>query len=251
MRGRKRRSVTLMNHRNDFAEGIRNGIPIALGYFFVSFAFGITGSGFGLRWWETVLISMLNLTSAGQFAGVKVIAAMGGYTELALTQLVINLRYSLMGISLSQNTDESFGTAGRAALGFGITDEIYAVAVNRETPVTKLYFLGLMTLPYIGWSGGTLAGAIFGNVVPAMLSEAMGLALYGMFIAIVVPKAKESRSTLLIVLLSIAISCAIYYIPVLSKHISVGFAVILCAILASIAGAILFPIADEGEEAKS
>ena len=230
-----------MNRKKDFREGFRNGIPIALGYFFVSFTFGIMGSQSGLLWWETVLISMTNLTSAGQFAGVKIIAAAGSVTELALSQLIINLRYALMGISLSQNTDENFGTAGRATLGFGITDEIYAVAVNRPVPVSKIYMLGLLILPYIGWTMGTLAGAVLGNVLPPVISEAMGIAIYGMFIAIVVPKVKEERKTLLIVLLAVAISCALRYIPVLSK-ISVGFAVIICAVLASLAGALLFPI---------
>lgn len=236
-----------MSRKAEFSEGIRNGIPIALGYFFVSFTFGIMGSQYGLRWWEIVLVSMLNLTSAGQFAGVKIIAAAGSFVELALSQLVINLRYSLMGISLSQNTDEEFDTVGRAVLGFGITDEIYGVAVNRPTPVTKVYFLGLMTLPYFGWTFGTLAGAVLGNVMPQMLSEAMGLAIYGMFIAIVVPKVKEDRKVFGIVLLAILLSCALYYIPVLSK-ISVGFAVIICAVTASLIGAWLFPIDDAGEE---
>ena len=238
-----------MNHRiKDYREGFRNGIPIALGYFFVSFTFGIMGSQSGLAWWETVLISMTNLTSAGQFAGVKIIAAAGSLTELALSQLIINLRYSLMGISLSQNTDENFGTGGRAAIGFGITDEIYAVAVNRPVPASKSYMLGLMTLPYFGWSFGTLAGAVCGDILPPVLSEAMGIAIYGMFIAIVVPKVKEDRKTLLIVLLAIAISCAMRYIPVLQK-VSVGFAVIICAVTASLAGAVLFPIApaEEGQ----
>lgn len=237
-----------MNRKADYMEGFRNGIPIALGYFFVSFAFGISGSLHGLYWWESVMISMLNLTSAGQFAGVQIIAAAGTYAELALTQFVINLRYSLMGISLSQNKDEDFGTAGRALLGFGITDEIYGVAVNRSVPVTKAFFLGLMTLPYFGWALGTLAGAIFGDVVPEILSEAMGLALYGMFIAIVVPKTKESRKVTLVVLMAIALSMAIYYIPFLKEHISVGFGVILCAVIASAVGAVCFPVPDAQEK---
>ena len=236
-----------MNRKAEFLEGIRSGIPIALGYFFVSFTFGIMGSQYGLLWWETVLISMLNLTSAGQFAGVKIMAAAGSFVELALSQLLINLRYSLMGISLSQNTDDDFDTAGRAVLGFGITDEIYGVSVNRRTPVTKAYFLGLMTLPYFGWALGTLAGAVLGNVMPQMLSEAMGLAIYGMFIAIIVPRMKEDRKTFLIAALAASFSCALYYIPALKK-ISVGFAVIICAVAASLVGAWLFPIGDEKEE---
>lgn len=236
-----------MKYRNDYSEGFRNGIPIALGYFFVSFTFGIMGSLSGLLWWETLLISMTNLTSAGQFAGVKIIAAGGSLPELALSQLVINLRYSLMGISLSQNTDENFGTGARAVLGFGITDEIYAVAVNRKTPVSRSFFLGLMTLPYFGWSLGTLAGALFGDVMPPVISDAMGIAIYGMFIAILIPGMKGDRHIAVISALAVLISCVLRYVPALSG-ISVGFAVIICAVTASLIGAAFFPVAVPGEE---
>ena len=236
-----------MKYRNDYSEGFRNGIPIALGYFFVSFTFGIMGSLSGLLWWETMLISMANLTSAGQFAGVKIIAAGGSFPGLALSQLVINLRYSLMGISLSQNTDENFGTGSRLVLGFGITDEIYAVAVNRPTPVSRSFFLGLMTLPYFGWSLGTLAGALFGDIMPPVISDAMGIAIYGMFIAILIPGMKKDRHVAIISALAVAISCVLRYVPVLSG-ISVGFAVIICAVAASLIGAAFFPVTEPGDE---
>ncbi|MBR5667315.1 MAG: AzlC family ABC transporter permease [Lachnospiraceae bacterium] len=236
-----------MKYRNDYSEGFRNGIPIALGYFFVSFTFGIMGSLSGLLWWETVLISMTNLTSAGQFAGVKIIAAGGSLPELAISQFIINLRYSLMGISLSQNTDENFGTGARAALGFGITDEIYAVAVNRKTPVSRSFFLGLMTLPYLGWSLGTLAGALFGDVMPSVISDAMGIAIYGMFIAILIPGMKGDRHIAMISALAVLISCVLTYVPALSG-ISVGFAVIICAVTASLIGAAFFPVSAPGDE---
>ncbi len=238
-----------MNRRKkDFLEGFRNGIPIALGYYFVSFTFGIVGSKNGLLWWETLLISVTNLTSAGQFAGVMIIASAGSYAEMAVSQFIINLRYSLMGISLSQNTDENFDTPSRAVLGFGITDEIFGVAVNRKVPVSRSFFLGLLTLPYFGWMFGTLMGAVLGDIMNEALSDAMGLAIYGMFIAIVIPKAKEERHTLLIVLLAVAISCLLYYVPLFSK-VSGGYAAVICAVVASLAGAFFFPIstADEKE----
>ena len=238
-----------MNRRKEYMEGFRNGIPIALGYYFVSFTFGIVGSKNGLSWWETVLISMTNLTSAGQFAGVLIIAAQGSYLEMAISQFVINLRYSLMGISLSQNTDENFGTGSRAVLGFGITDEIFGVAANRKEPVSRIFFLGLMTLPYFGWTLGTLMGAVLGDIMNEALSDAMGLAIYGMFIAIVVPKAKEERHTLLIVLLAVAISCLFYFVPLFSS-LSGGYAAVICAVAASLAGAFFFPVkAAEEQEA--
>ena len=235
----------MVNRRSEWLDGVKQGIPIACGYFFVSFTFGILGASLGFRWWESVIISMTNLTSAGQVAGVRTIAAGGSIAELALSQLVINLRYSLMGISLSQNTDDDFTGAKRATLGFGITDEIYAVAVNRPKPVSSWFFLGLMTLPYFGWSLGTLAGALFGGVLPPSVTDVMTLAIYGMFIAIVLPKAKAERGVLVVVMLAAAVSCALYFAPVFSK-IPSGFAIIICAVLAAVAGAIWFPVPEIG-----
>lgn len=233
------------SRRREYREGLRHGFPIACGYFFVSFTFGILGASLGFRWWESTLISMTNLTSAGQIAGVKTIAAGGSMFELALSQFIINLRYSLMGISLSQNMSEDVNGSKRALLGFGITDEIYGVAASRKTPVTTVYFLGLMTLPYIGWSLGTLFGAILGDVLPATVTEVMSLAIYGMFIAIVVPAAKESRRVLFVVILAAAVSCLMYYMPVL-KEVSVGFAIIVSAVAAAAVGTWLFPPEDGG-----
>lgn len=233
------------SRRREYREGLRHGFPIACGYFFVSFTFGILGASLGFRWWESTLISMTNLTSAGQIAGVKTIAAGGSMFELALSQFIINLRYSLMGISLSQNMSEDVNRSKRALLGFGITDEIYGVAASRKTPVTTVYFLGLMTLPYIGWSLGTLFGAILGDILPATVTEVMSLAIYGMFIAIVVPAAKESRRVLFVVILAAAVSCLMYYMPVL-KEVSVGFAIIVSAVAAAAVGAWLFPPEDGG-----
>ncbi|MBR6020250.1 MAG: AzlC family ABC transporter permease [Lachnospiraceae bacterium] len=235
----------MKDRRTEWLDGAKQGIPIACGYFFVSFTFGILGASLGFRWWESVLISMTNLTSAGQVAGVQTIAAGGSIAELALSQFVINVRYSLMGISLSQNTDEDFSGAKRAALGFGITDEIYAVAVNRPVPVTPMFMFGLITLPYFGWALGTLAGALFGNALPTRVTEVMTLAIYGMFIAIVLPKARTDRGVLGVALLAAGISCLLYFVPAL-KAIPVGFAIIICAIAAAVAGALLFPVAEAG-----
>lgn len=134
----------------NFTKGLKDGIPIALGYFSVSIAFGLMAVQCGLTWFEALLISFTNLTSAGQFAGVTVIAGMGSYIEMAVTQLVINSRYALMGISLSQKTDGRFRGIWRAILGFAITDEIFAVAVGSDTPLSRRYFAGLAALPILG-----------------------------------------------------------------------------------------------------
>ena len=230
-----------------FLAGLRDGIPIALGYLAVSFSFGIAAVAAGLAPLEAILISMTNLTSAGQFAGIGIITAGGSYFELALSQFVINLRYSLMGISLSQKLDKSFTAPKRAVLGHALTDEIFGVSVSRIKPVTPLYFLGLALLPYIGWSAGTAAGAFFGELLGETLRDALSVAIYGMFIAIIVPEAKNSLKTAAIILLAVAISCVIYYLPALD-FISDGFSVIICAVVASIIGAVIFPIKEDADD---
>lgn len=231
----------------EFQNGIRDGIPIALGYLGVSFTFGIMGSAGGLSWWQTVLISMTNVTSAGQFAGLNIMLAAGGYFEMALAQFVINLRYSLMSISLSQKVDRKFTGIFRWIFGFVMTDEIFAVAAGHKGAVSRRYFLGLATLPYFGWAGGTLAGAILGDVLPELVVNALSVALYGMFIAIVVPAVRDSHTIGIPVAIAIVLSFILTYVPGLNQ-ISVGFAVIICAVIASVIGAIFYPIDDEEEE---
>lgn len=227
--------------RMSFKKGVEDGLPIGIGYFAVSFSFGIAGSKL-LTWSLITLISMTNLTSAGQFAGLHIMSEMTGtLLEMAIATFFINLRYSLMAISLSQKVSPSFGTFKRLCLGTGITDEIYAVAMSSKVPVTPSYFLGLMLLPYLGWTSGTLIGAVCGEVLPHFLTDALGVALYGMFIAIVVPQMKIHKPTCIAVFISIALSLLFNYAPVLSE-VSFGFAIILCAVLASLVAAFLFPI---------
>lgn len=220
--------------------GLKDGIPIGLGYFSVSFSFGILAAAEGLTWWEAVLISMTNLTSAGQFAGLTVMSAAGSLVEMAVTQFVINLRYALMSISLSQKVDDKFKGIYRFILGYGITDEIFAVSMNSGRKVSRGYFLGLMIIPYIGWTAGTLAGAVCGNILPQIICDALGIALFGMFIAIVVPNMKHDYRVSIVVIIAIVVSCILYYVPLFSV-ISSGFAVIICSVLAAAVGAILFP----------
>ncbi len=236
-----------MKENNRFAFGVRDGIPIGLGYLAVSFAFGIFAVGLGLSVPETLLISMTNLTSAGQLAGAPIIAASGSLIELAATQLIINLRYSLMSVSLSQKLGDSVKMRNRFLIAFGNTDEIFAVAASQKGAVGKKYMYGLMLAPYIGWSGGTLLGALAGNILPAMVLSAFGVAIYGMFVAIVVPEAKKNRATALCVLSAIAMSCAFKYTPILSK-VPNGFVIIICAVVISAIFAIIAPIKQQTEE---
>ncbi|MBO4252037.1 MAG: AzlC family ABC transporter permease [Clostridia bacterium] len=231
-----------------FKMGLKNGLPIALGYLSVSFAFGVKASLLGIPVWFSALISMTNLTSAGQLAGITVIAALGTISEMLLTQLVINSRYFLMGISLSQKYDESFTTGKRLFLSAFITDEIFAVAISERGNINARYFLGLALLPYIGWAAGTIFGAIAGNILPQSVQSALGIALYAMFIAIIVPPATKKISVLFVVMLAAAISCAFFYIPFLRETISAGFGVVICAVIAALVAAWLFPIKEKETE---
>ena len=229
----------------NFKDGLRDGIPIGLGYLAVSFAFGILAVEKRLTTFQAVLISLTNLTSAGQFAGLTIMAEAGTLIEMALSQFIINLRYMLMSISLSQKVEEDFQGIWRWVLGFAVTDEIYAVAISHDV-IKKEYFAGLPILPIFGWSFGTFLGAFLGNVLPSMISGALGVALYGMFIAIVVPAARDSKKVLIVVLISVVISMILRYVPAFSA-VSGGFSIIICTLAASTAGALLCPVEEVDE----
>lgn len=225
----------------NFKQGIRDGIPIGLGYAAVSFAFGILAVDKDLTVSEAVLISLTNLTSAGQFAGLTIIAELGTLVEMALSQFIINLRYMLMAISLSQKVDDDFKGIWRWILGFAITDEIFAVAIQNPGKIKRNYFMGFTIIPIIGWTLGTLGGALLGNILPAIITNALGVALYGMFIAVVVPKARDDSHVFVAVCIAVAISVALKYIPVFA-NLSGGFAIIICTVVASLIAAVLFPV---------
>lgn len=231
---------------NKIQRGMRDGIPIAVGYFSVSFTFGMMAVQSGISPFHAVLISLLNLTSAGQFAGLTVIVSNASLMEMALTQLVVNIRYALMSVSLSQKLDDSVKMRSRLLIAYGNTDEIFAVASSKPGTVGAKYLYGLILLPVLGWVGGTLAGAVASTLLPGTVISALGVALYGMFIAIVVPPAKEHKEVRTVVLIALALSCAFYYLPVL-RQISSGFMIIICTVAAAAVGAVLFPL-KEGEE---
>lgn len=228
-------------NKNAFLEGLRDGMPIGLGYLSVSFSFGIMAVSKGLSVLAALLISMTNLTSAGQVAGLAIITAGGTLTELALAQCIINLRYALMSLSLSQKLATGFSSPHRFLTAFGITDEIFAVASGRKHAVTPAYLYGLIAIPFVSWSLGTFLGGLAGELLPLRVKAALGIAIYGMFIAIFVPPARKSAGVLTVVLTAVALSCCIYYIPAL-QGISSGFSIILCTIAAAVAGAIFFPV---------
>ena len=229
----------------EFKKGIRHGIPIALGYLSVSFAFGLQAAAMGLTVLQAVLISATNLTSAGQVAALPLMTGGASLMEMALTQLTINLRYGLMGLSLGRKLDGSMGTVQRLIFSFADTDEIFAVASSQPGKVGKHYLYGLMLTPFLGWTLGTLLGAAAGTLLPAFVRSALGIAIYGMFLAIILPPAREKKPVRFVVLLAVALSLCFRYIPGLNR-VSGGFVIIICAVLAAAAGAALFP-AKEGE----
>lgn len=229
----------------NFTRGMYDGIPIMLGYFSVSFGFGILALQIGLSVLSAVSISATNLTSAGQVAGLSVIAAGGSLIEMAVCQFVINLRYALMGFSLSQKLDSSFRTPQRLIVSFGITDEIFAVASAQKGKLTSTYMYGLITTPFIGWVMGTLLGAVAGEFLPSQVCNAMGLMLYAMFIAIIIPPSKKNFRVLIVVAMSAGLSLLVTYC---FTFISQGFSIIICALISSLVCAVLFPIEEEEEK---
>jgi len=234
--------------RNEFINGIKDGIPICLGYFSVSMAFGIAAVKGGIPSWAAILTSLTNVTSAGQFAGINIMLALGGFIELAITTLIINMRYFLMSLSVSQKVDSSMKLWQRFLVSFGITDEIFAVSMRRQRPLTAIYMTGLIITPVLGWTLGTAAGALATSVMPPSLSSAMGIALYGMFIAIVIPPARDNFKVLTAVLSAVAGSLVFAYAPIL-KNISGGWTIIIITVLVSSLCATLFPIeTEEGGE---
>ena len=233
--------------KSEFMTGLRDGIPIALGYLSVSFSIGIMALASGLTVFQGALMSLTNVTSAGQFAGIRVIAAAGTVLELVLTQFIINLRYALMSLSLSQKLSEKVTLWQRFLIAFANTDEIFAVAMGHAKSLTFSYMLGLEILPILGWTGGTVLGAVAGQVLPASLGSALSVALYGMFIAIVVPVARRLRPVLCVVILAASFSCVLYFVPFFSG-MSTGMLIILCTVAAALIGAWFFPVAGEPEK---
>ncbi len=236
-----------MTHEDSFVTGIRDGIPICLGYLSVSFAFGIFAVAQGLFPWEVIIISATNLTSAGQLAAVPIICGMLPFVELALSQLVINLRYALMSISLSQKFDDKVRLFDRFAIAFFNTDEIFAVASGKADKVGRHYMYGLGLTPFLGWTIGTTLGAYAGNILPDAVTNALGIAIYAMFIAIILPAAKKHRPVLICIAIATVLSIAFSVIPLL-KTVSGGMVIIICAIVASTIMAVAAPVADQSEQ---
>jgi len=228
---------------HDFLVGTKQSIPIALGYFPVSFTFGLMAVKGGIPVWIVILISMTNLTSAGQFAGTNLIIAGAGYVEITVTTFIINIRYMLMSLSLSQKLTKGISSIKRWSMAFGITDETFTVAAMQKKEITYPFMIGLEILPYIGWALGTAAGAIVCTLLPGTLQNSMGIALYAMFIALVLPAAKKSKAALSVAAYAILVSSILKWIPLFSA-ISGGWRMIISTVIACALGAKIFPLED-------
>ena len=236
--------------KKELIGGLKDGAPIALGYLSVSFSVGILAAASGFTVFQGAFMSLTNVTSAGQFAGIQVIAAGGTILELMLTQLIINLRYALMSLSLSQKLSEKVTLWQRFVIAFANTDEIFAVAMSHAKSLTFPYLLGLEILPVLGWTGGTVLGGAAGQLLPPAVSSALSVALYGMFIAVVVPAAVRLRPVLIVAVLAAVFRCVLYYVPVFSG-ISAGISIIICTTAASLIGAVFFPVREEAESGEN
>ena len=230
--------------QNHFSKGLRDGVPIGLGYLSVSVTFGVMAVAAGLPVWAAVLISMTNLTSAGQFAGLSLITGGAPLFEMALTQFVVNIRYSLMSLSLSQKLSGSIRTIDRVFLSFFNTDEFLRWPACRRARLGGAISGALRSSPTLAGRAGRLSARLRLHFCRTASLPAFGIAIYGMFLAIIVPPAKHSRAVLGVVALSVAMSSLFQWLPAL-KGISAGFVIIICAVAASALGALLRPVEQE------
>ncbi|SMB81256.1 4-azaleucine resistance probable transporter AzlC [Desulfonispora thiosulfatigenes DSM 11270] len=227
--------------QNDFKSGAKKGIPIALGYLPIGFTFGLIATSSGIADFLVILISLTNFSATGQFASVNLLSMGASVYEIAMTTFIINSRYALMSLSLAQRIHPSVSRKIRSLLAIGITDEVFTVAaVQKEKTLNTSFLFGLELVSLSGWVLGTTMGVFLSGYFPLDLRNAMGIALYAMFIAILVPATKSSRPVLIICAISIAITSIITWIPIFS-FISAGFKIIIATIIAATIGAIYFP----------
>lgn len=231
----------------EFLAGMKAGMPVCIGYFSVSFGFGAMAVAQGLSAWYAVLISATNLTSAGQFAGLTVITAGEGILAMILTQLVINSRYALMSLALGPRLGPEVGVGKRLLAAFFNTDEVFALGMARKGKLTAAYFIGAGTVAAIGWISGTALGALAGSLLPVSVRASLGVMLYGMFIAIVAPQAREEKPMLLSMVLALVFSCLFYWVPVL-KEVSAGLAIVICTVAAAAICAVVAPVEEEAAQ---
>lgn len=230
-----------------FLKGMRDGVPIGMGYFAVAFTLGIAAKKAGLTAFQAALMSAAMHASAGQFAAIGMITAGAGYVEMAVTELVVNLRYLLMSSALSQKIRRDKPFFHRFLMAYDVTDEIFGISMAVEGRLHPCYTYGAMAVASPGWVLGTFLGAVMGMIMPGRVLSAMNVALYGMFLAVVIPPAKKSRIIAGVVGVSMLASALFTQIPGINR-ISAGFQIIILTILLAGAAAVLFPVREEFEE---
>lgn len=232
----------------EYRDGVRTAIPVGLGYFSVSFGFGAKAVAMKMAALDATLISAVNLTSAGQKAGLDIIMQStefwAGLWLLIIGQLIINSRYALMSLALSQKMGQRIGVLPRLAIAFINTDEIFALAMAREQDLTVPFLYGLGLLPILGWTSGTFCGALAGSFLPTSVASSLGVMLYGMFIAIVIPPAKKDRSVAVTALMALVFSCIFAWVPFLQKA-PTGVPIVICTVAAAAIAAALFPVKED------
>jgi len=231
-----------------FMEGFRDGIPIGLGYLAVAFSLGIAAKNAGLGPFQGFLASLLVNASAGEYAGFSVIAQDAAYIEMAMIILVANARYLLMSTALSQKFHPDTPFYHRLLVGYDVTDELFGITIAREGYVDPFYSYGAFSVALPGWSVGTALGIIAGNILPAGVVSALSVALFGMFLAVIIPPSKENKVVGMFVIISFAASWLAGILPVISSFSDGTRTIILTVIIASIA-AYLFPVKEEENEA--
>ncbi len=231
--------------------GLRDGVPIALGYFAVAFALGIRASSAAMTAWQAALMSLLNVTSAGEAAAIALIGAGTTYVELAFTQFVINIRYLLMSCALSQKIAPETSVLHRLLIGYGVTDEIFGISVATEGRLVPAYSYGAIAVAVPGWTLGTLLGAVLGNILPVRAVSALGVALYAMFLAIILPPARKNKVIAGLVVVSMLASAGLSFLVerLALTGFGEGFRIIVLTVTISLIAAILFPVREEGKEA--
>lgn len=232
------------DRKKNFLRGLKDGIPIGIGYIAVSFALGIAARDAGMNAFQGFVMSLFNHASAGEYAGIMSVAGRVTLVETALVILVANLRYLLMSCALSQRLEPNMPLGHRLLMGFGLTDEIFAASIGRKSYVHPFYVYGLMAMAIPLWSAGTALGILAGNILPGWLVSALSVALYGMFLAIIVPESRKDKVILGLVVLSFAASWLLSRLPA-TASISEGMRVILITVALSALAATLFPVKDE------
>lgn len=242
------KTVLKNNQLKAFLSGIKSGLPIGLGYFAVAFSLGIAARNAGLSAFQGFIASLTTIASAGEYAVFTLIAAEGSYLEVALITLITNARYMLMGCALSQRISPDTSTLHRLLIGGAITDELFGIGVIHPYPLNPIYYYGAIFSSVPLWALGTSLGIIMGNLLPVRIVSALSVALYGMFIAIIIPPTKQNRVILFLVPICFALSLAFSLIPVINK-ISEGNRIIILTVAISAVAALLFPIKQEEAEA--